>query len=162
MCRLGAVGSKPQYTVIGPAFIAARSASRSVLCAMSPRQARSSRRCVTTRILARDRHGANAWSAPAAGFGARRSPPAADVRPVRRDSWLAADPEPPRNIGGRGDPNPRTAADHLLRDRIPEFERKAAARSAGIHPVVRLVDAEGDRETRRTAGEVTVRDAGTP
>jgi hypothetical protein len=42
-CRLGAVGSKPEYTVTGPAASSAASASMSVDCATRPRDASSSR-----------------------------------------------------------------------------------------------------------------------
>ena len=41
-CRLGAVGSKPAYRVIGPSAASSVSASRSVDCAISPRQFSSS------------------------------------------------------------------------------------------------------------------------
>ena len=45
-CKLGAVGSKPEYTVTGPASRSFASASRSVDCAISPRQSNSSRMLV--------------------------------------------------------------------------------------------------------------------
>ena len=50
-CSEGAVGSNPQYAVIGPSASAVRSADSSVVCATSPRHCSSSRMSLTGRSL---------------------------------------------------------------------------------------------------------------
>ena len=50
-CSDGAVGSNPQYAVIGPSASAVRSADSSVVCATSPRHCSSSRMSLTGRSL---------------------------------------------------------------------------------------------------------------
>ena len=59
-CSEGAVGSNPQYAVIGPSASAWRSADSSVVCATSPRHCSSSRMSVTS------------WSFPVVSAGGPR------------------------------------------------------------------------------------------
>ncbi len=102
MCRLGAVGSNPQYVVIGPSASALRSATSSVVCATRPRHCSSSRMSLTV-------VGSLRWS------GAVRAQPALPPwarttrfrQTVRRDGGLGVEPEPPR-VASPSPPAPLT------------------------------------------------------
>ena len=137
MCALGAVGSMPEYRVTGPASRSRRSASRSVLWAIRPRQARSSRMCgaVTGPLCLVPcptvRH---ATSRAPRGRGASRL--------VRGDGPRPRDPQPPRPLLPGRDPDPGAGAHGRVGDPLPRLEPDRRRRVEDVDAVLLAADAE--------------------
>src|SRR6202022_493035 len=117
-CRVGAVGSKPAYTVIGGRATSAASASRSVDCAISSRQLSSSRIVTPTPSIfphvrqspatgRAEQCRARREAESVAGAGRRCTRAAA----VRRHLRPVGQPEPPCSVCGLADADARAVRD---------------------------------------------------
>src|SRR5450759_2149027 len=164
-CRLGAVGSKPQYRVTGPAASASRSAARSVVCATRPRHWSSSRMSVTVSPSS-PRGSSGLRAAPVCPVRRRgcvtfRCAPNGSRRgPVRGHGRVAGDPPPPREPLRVSpldpDADARPALGRCRRGGFAAEQGNPAARLGHVLADRREVQPERDGEARRTAGQIVV------
>src|SRR5699024_8231656 len=133
-CRLGALGSKPAYSVTGPAASVRYSASHSVDCAISPRQESSSRIWSVTHSFSRS------------GLAA--------TTPLRTHRFRIGQPEPPRVIDRCADPDAGPATHRGSGTIITRQQPHHRLGIGEIDTVALPVDPEYPREYRRPDGVV--------
>ena len=158
--QAGRGGIEPGIESERSRFEIRRNASRSVDCAISPRQDNSSRMCsltvpfsphfTTDRRGDRNKHDrrptptATTPSGPHAGTG---------VTPIGADRRRTGDPEPPRHVPSGGDPHTRPRPDRLRSDRLPGEEPDGRVGIREIEAVVDAIETENGGQHGRPFGD---------